>query len=179
MVYTNSRSDCCYTVAVRTQSTHTTHASIYQHIYRQMLLGVVHTRIAVVSVAVSNSSKQSKKKQKTETWGCFRHTGAHAPTHEHTHRNTHRTETDMTSSRPVGGNTGRGLLHATNSSCWCCCCGSVLLLVEAEVLPLLCPSKELSEMKQGLEHRGENLPCLNVLQQKTEQKIKSQQRKTC
>ena len=35
------------------------------------------------------------------------------------------------------------LLHAPHSSCWCCC-ESALLLVEGEVLLLLCPSKALS-----------------------------------
>ena len=34
-----------------------------------------------------------------------------------------------------------GLLHATYSNCSCCCCGSALLLVEMEVLLLMCPSK--------------------------------------
>ena len=67
-----------------------------------------------------------------------------------------------------------GLLHATHSCC-CCCCGSTLLLVEAEGLPLLCPSKawEFSEIKQGLELSKKSWLCLTILQQQTEQKAKS------
>ena len=144
-VHTNLLCDCCCTTAVRTRSTHTTHMRIH---HDQTCIAVIHTRIAVLSVAVS-SSKKSKKPKKLKC-GVPAHRPARTYTHAHTYHSTHRTKTDATYlvTAYAEGNMEHGLLHASHSSCWCFCCGSALLLaVEAEVLLLLlllCPSKAWS-----------------------------------
>ena len=61
VVRTNLLCDsCCTAVAVRTRCTHTTHIRIHDD---HTCIPVVHTRILVVCVAVSSSSKQSKNKE--------------------------------------------------------------------------------------------------------------------
>ena len=98
------------------ESTHTTHTRLH---HDQTCMAVVHTRIVVVSVDVSSSSKQSKKDGRRSVG--FQHTDPHAPTHAHTYHSTHRTNTDITVTTYAGGNRQHGLLHSTHSSLWCCC----------------------------------------------------------
>ena len=116
MVHTNLLCDCCCTVAVRTRIHHD-----------QTCIAGVHTRIAVVSVAVSSSSSKQSKKHKKLKCGI----PAHKPTRIYTHARTriiaHPEHTPIKHSHSLCCKKHEhGLLHATHSSCWCCCCGSAL-----------------------------------------------------